>query len=186
MLTAPNENCGATNKPVRADGDRRRWACAFHDWPTRRMLGADVIANIRRPARALDDIAHQANLYHVRRRARGHDRRNSGHAAAVDCLTPYGNDSNSTYNLADEQSPAVVILQSARLAGPVDGLRRFGDGPPLPGSLRDRAGARVGLPYKLGCGIAGGDWTRVREVIDAVFAKSPVEVVICTRPEDVI
>ncbi len=139
----------------------------------------------------LTHIAHQANLYHTF---------GAGlaaaigelwpHAAAVDCLTPYGNDSKlGTYSLADEQSPAVVNLYSQRgwRPGPLTdyvaletALRA------LERSLRDRAGARVGLPYKLGCGIAGGDWTRVREVIDAVFAKSPVEVVICTRPEDVI
>jgi len=51
-------------------------------------------------------------------------------------------------------------------------------------SLRDSSGSRVGLPYKLGCGIAGGEWERVRAIIDAVFAKSPVEAVICTRLED--
>ncbi len=33
----------------------------------------------------------------------------------------------------------------------------------------------VALPGYMGCGIAGGDWNRVKEIIEDVFGKSPVD-----------
>lgn len=136
----------------------------------------------------LTHIAHQANLYHTFGAGLAAEiGRLWPHAAEADCRTPYGAEAKlGTYSLADG-APAVVNLysQSAWRPGPLTdyvaletALRA------LERSLRDRAGVRVGLPHRLGCGIAGGDWARVREVIDAVFEASPVEVVICARPED--
>lgn len=43
---------------------------------------------------------------------------------------------------------------------------------------------RLGIPWNLGCGIAGGSWPRVYGIIESVFGDSPIEVVICRRPED--
>lgn len=42
----------------------------------------------------------------------------------------------------------------------------------------------VYMPYKIGCGIAGGDWRKVRSIINEVFAGSPVNVYIVRRPGD--
>lgn len=36
----------------------------------------------------------------------------------------------------------------------------------------------VAIPARMGCGIAGGDWTRVRLLIDRIFAASPVQLII--------
>ena len=43
-------------------------------------------------------------------------------------------------------------------------------------------GKRVFIPYKIGCGIAGGDWGMVQSIIKDVFGKSPVDAVIVRRP----
>lgn len=45
-------------------------------------------------------------------------------------------------------------------------------------------GKRVYIPYKIGCGIAGGDWGTVLSIIKDVFDKSPVDAVIVRRPGD--
>ena len=45
-------------------------------------------------------------------------------------------------------------------------------------------GKRVYIPYKIGCGIAGGDWGMVQSIIKDVFGKSPVDAVIVRRPGD--
>lgn len=42
----------------------------------------------------------------------------------------------------------------------------------------------VYLPYKYGCGIAGGDWNKVSEIINDVFEDSTVDVYIVRRPQD--
>lgn len=34
----------------------------------------------------------------------------------------------------------------------------------------------IGLPFQLGCGLAGGDWGIVREIIDEVFSDYPVTI----------
>lgn len=138
----------------------------------------------------LTHIVHQANLYHTFGAGIAAEiGRLWPRAARADALTPYADEAKlGTYSLADG-APAVVNLYSQRpwRPGPLTDYTAMETAlRALERTLRDIEGARVGLPYKLGCGIAGGDWARVREIIDAVFAKSPVEVVICTRPEDLI
>ena len=54
-------------------------------------------------------------------------------------------------------------------------------------SVRSRAeflNKPVYLPYKYGCGIAGGDWNKVQEIINDVFQDSTVDVYIVKRPQD--
>lgn len=136
----------------------------------------------------LTHVAHQANLYHTFGAGLAAEiDKLWPHAAEADCRTPYGSEAKlGTYSLADG-APAVVNLYSQRpwRPGPLTDYAALETAlRALERSLRDRAGARVGLPHRLGCGIAGGDWARVREVIDVVFEASPVEVVICARPED--
>jgi O-acetyl-ADP-ribose deacetylase (regulator of RNase III) len=38
----------------------------------------------------------------------------------------------------------------------------------------------VGLPYKMGCGLAGGDWKIVNEIIEKYFGNSKVNCYICS------
>lgn len=139
----------------------------------------------------LTHVAHQANLYHTFGAGLAAAiARRWPHAVEADCKTPYGSDAKlGTYSAAIEHSPVVVNLYSQRAwrAGPLTDYAALETAlRALERSLRDHAGARVGLPFQLGCGIAGGDWARVRAVIEAVFAESSVEAVICTRPEDLV
>lgn len=39
----------------------------------------------------------------------------------------------------------------------------------------------LGVPYKMGCGLAGGDWDIVLPIMEMVFADSPVTLVICRK-----
>ena len=36
----------------------------------------------------------------------------------------------------------------------------------------------VAIPYKIGCGLAGGDWNIVYKIIEDIFAKSPIKCVL--------
>lgn len=36
--------------------------------------------------------------------------------------------------------------------------------------------AKIAIPYKMGCGIAGGDWNTVEQIIHRVFGASDLEV----------
>jgi len=39
----------------------------------------------------------------------------------------------------------------------------------------------VGIPYGIGCGLAGGDWRRVKEIINQSFANTTVKGVVCRK-----
>lgn len=43
----------------------------------------------------------------------------------------------------------------------------------------------VGVPYKIGCGLGGGDYRIVEAILHAIFDDSPVTLLICQRPGDV-
>ena len=42
----------------------------------------------------------------------------------------------------------------------------------------------VGIPYKLGCGLANGNWKIVLAIIDSIFEDEEYSVTICRRPSD--
>lgn len=43
----------------------------------------------------------------------------------------------------------------------------------------------IGIPYKIGCGLAGGDWDIVNEIILDIFDKTPnINVIICKFKKD--
>lgn len=41
----------------------------------------------------------------------------------------------------------------------------------------------IGIPYKIACDLAGGDWTIIKSMIDSVFKESNLKVVICVLPK---
>lgn len=137
----------------------------------------------------LTHIAHQANLYHSF---------GAGLAAAIrtrypyaleaDQQTPYGDAAKlGTYSRGDGGcgDPTVVNLYAQRgektdykaLRAAVTSLEK---------DLRRHAGSalRLGIPYRLGCGLGGGSWPKVYGILEAVFGKSPVDVVIVKLPEE--
>lgn len=50
--------------------------------------------------------------------------------------------------------------------------------------LASKIGKSVALPYRLSCGICGGDWNEVRRMIGETMAEMDVECVIYVREED--
>ena len=44
-------------------------------------------------------------------------------------------------------------------------------------------GLVVGIPHKMGCSLAGGDWNVVEAIIHSVFEECPLDALICTKPE---
>lgn len=51
-------------------------------------------------------------------------------------------------------------------------------------SNAERWNKSVYIPYKYGCGIAGGDWNKVQEIINDVFKDSTIDVYIVKRLQD--
>lgn len=51
--------------------------------------------------------------------------------------------------------------------------------------MAKRHGFKIAIPGYIGCGLAGGDWTVVYEIIRSVFENSPVVLEICYFPEAV-
>lgn len=42
----------------------------------------------------------------------------------------------------------------------------------------------LGIPYKIGCGLGGGEWGVVYPIIKSVFENSPIVAIICRRKGD--
>lgn len=42
----------------------------------------------------------------------------------------------------------------------------------------------VAIPYKIGCGNAGGDWETVKQIIDSVFDRSNLEIMIVSKENE--
>ncbi len=143
----------------------------------------------------LTHVAHQANLYHSF---------GAGLAAQIKKKFPYAfkadeetaGDPNKlgTFSMGIAPrhlgvfGPNVVNLYSQR--GPEEGFTEcLTDYAALREALLRLEAflspeARLGLPFRLGCGLAGGSWPKVYGVIEDVFGRSPVEVVVCRRAED--
>lgn len=141
----------------------------------------------------LTHIAHQANLYHTFGAGLALAiARKFPEALEADKKTPFAENSKlgfySQTDAAQHGGPVIVNLYSQRGfgAGSTHYIALEMALRALERSLRDQTAVRIGLPFKLGCGLAGGDWGRVRTIIEAVFAGSPIEVVICIRPEDAV
>jgi O-acetyl-ADP-ribose deacetylase (regulator of RNase III) len=143
----------------------------------------------------LTHIAHQANLYHTF---------GAGLAAQIadkypsvvraDKRTQYGAiEKQGSYSMAwgdrKTKRPVIVNLYTQNGKGGTNyhamehALSALEKQLAAEQQKADRP-AKLGLPYRLGCGIAGGNWAIVSGIIDKVFMRSPVEVVICTRAED--
>lgn len=40
----------------------------------------------------------------------------------------------------------------------------------------------IGIPYKIGCDLAGGDWEICKSMINSIFGNSNIKVIICVLP----
>ena len=139
----------------------------------------------------LTHIAHQANLFHCFGAGLALQiARLFPYAEEADLRTPFGDDRKlGTYSVgvSGDDRPNVVNLYtqdgfgpgSTDLAAMREALENLHDFL----LLGDRI-ACLGLPYRLGCGLAGGSWPKVYGVIEAVFGSSTMGVVIVKLPSE--
>lgn len=140
----------------------------------------------------LTHVAHQANLYHTF--GAGLARQISlqyPYAEVADRRSAYGAQVKlGTFSVGEGDGPTVLNLYSQR--GSEDGYSEcLTDYEALRvvltavrAYLRDVPGARLGVPYRLGCGLAGGSWPRVYGLLETIFGDAKVDVVVVRRPED--
>lgn len=146
----------------------------------------------------LTHIAHQANLFHTFGAGLALQiARKYPYALAADKQTPYGDPAKLgtySYGVSGDDRPNVVNLYSqAVFAHDVRGgdvtdyvaLRKALTALETYTRPASRV-ARLGVPYGLGCGLAGGSWPKVYGILEAVFGTSPVLVVVVRRPEDLL
>jgi O-acetyl-ADP-ribose deacetylase (regulator of RNase III) len=140
----------------------------------------------------LTHIAHQSNLYCTF---------GSGIAAvikkkypeafAADCATKHGDMSKlGTFSMAFADDGKTVINLYAQIG--IDSKHRTTSYDAMCKGLTElnryllnlNSPIVLGIPYKIGCGLAGGSWIIVESIIRDVFEKSSVKVVICQREQD--
>lgn len=144
----------------------------------------------------LTHIVHQANLYHTFGAGLAKTiKEKFPEAYQEDCKTSYGDKSKlGTISMARSSSGLYILnLYSQAGIGGKDrqtsydaldkGLRVVENIIAIGDSLTGVV-TRLGIPYKLGCGLANGSWIIVESIITDVFEKSKVNVVICQRKED--
>lgn len=144
-------------------------------------------------------IIHQANLYHTFGAGIARAIRERFPAAyTADCLTINGDakklGSFSVGIIKDKTSTIkrIVNLYSQVGIGGQDrntsydamvrGLTTLRD--LLEDAAKKGRVYKLGIPYKLGCGLANGDYRIVRAIIESVFGDSKIQVEIYRRPED--
>lgn len=140
----------------------------------------------------LTHVVHQANLYHTFGSGIAKEiRRRFPDAFRRDCKTVSGDRGRlGTYSWScSSQGPVIVNMYSqdgissthrtthyAAMGKALMALEQE-----MTGGVAFKASERdaLGIPYGMGCGLAGGDWDVVRPIIESVFATSPVKAVIC-------
>ena len=87
-------------------------------------------------------------------------------------------------DLPDGRILANLFCQDDRTSGPEKTVTRYDCMRQCLYTVRNCAvmnSLPVYLPYKIGCGIAGGDWKKVKTIIEDVFSRSEVYALIVRR-----
>jgi O-acetyl-ADP-ribose deacetylase (regulator of RNase III) len=131
-------------------------------------------------------LIHQANCYHTMASGIAKEiRERFPEAYAADLLTPKDSlDKLGTYSAAAVTGPALAVDGSEKRLryivnlysqyGHKDGNRKTSYDAMFEGLMRIRDDARFsglefGVPYKIGCGLGGGNWNVVLAILRAVF-----------------
>lgn len=133
----------------------------------------------------LTHIAHQANLFHTF---------GSGIAKAIkekyprayeaDLKTPYATKSKMGTWSCSEGEPTIFNLYTQSGLGSTDRNTSYDAMDTAFTSLRyhlTQVGrpVKLGVPYRLGCGLAKGNWTVVEALLEEYFSSAPFDLVIC-------
>lgn len=138
----------------------------------------------------IDVVVHQANLYHTFGAGIAKIiRERYPYAYDADRATKYGDEGKlGTFSIAyGHPDPVFVNLYSQYGIGGQDRNTSYDAMAHGLHALEKHLyshnpKALLGIPHTMGCGLAGGDWTIVRAIIESVFADSIVKVVICKLP----
>lgn len=129
----------------------------------------------------LTHIAHQSNLCHVM---------GAGIAKAIADKWPRALEADKATAKGDKRKlgtfsfstgkPVIINLYSQNQFG--SGSTDYFAMKTALESLKERIspipGAKLGLPYGMGCGLAGGNWSTVSKIIEDVFGQADFECVI--------
>lgn len=140
----------------------------------------------------LSYVVHQANLFHTF---------GSGIAYTIKCKFPEAYqadlltvkgayDKLGTYSIAKVSPTLSIINMYSQLGLGGSGRQTSYDAmhetlTKVERVLRDVPGVKVGIPYKLGCGLANGSWSVVKAIVSDVFERSPIQLVVCQRIQDI-
>lgn len=136
----------------------------------------------------LTHIAHQANLYHTFGSGIARSiKERFPDAYKADLATPYGKVSKlGTWSLSPG-NPVLINLYTQRGISSVDRCTSYVDMDKAFTSLSSFLASlnepiRLGIPYKIGCGLGGGDWEVVEAMLLKHFGQSPIDLIICRLP----
>lgn len=139
----------------------------------------------------VDMVVHQANLFHTFGAGiAAQIRVQYPEAYAADCATPNGHKSKlGTFSLAKvkrNKSPQIKYIANLYSQSGLGGKDRQTSYDAMVEGLtalrdtmeKDYPDYVLGMPHLIGCGLANGNWTIVRAIIESVFANSSINVVI--------
>lgn len=143
----------------------------------------------------IDVLAHQANCFHTMGAGIArHIREKFPEAYEADCKTVKDETKLGTYSACKvttkNPNKQLKFIANVYSQGDYGRQARFTDYEAVAKGLtllRDnlvKKGIKtLGVPWKYGCNIAGGDWNVVRAIIVSVFENSLVDVLICKHPD---
>jgi O-acetyl-ADP-ribose deacetylase (regulator of RNase III) len=146
----------------------------------------------------VDVIAHQANCFHTMGSGIARAiRENFPEAYEADCKTIKGDRNKmGTYSSAKvvTENPNPQLKYIANVYSQFDFGRdkRYTNYEAVANGLeslrnnlikKGRDGFVVGLPWKYGCNIAGGDWDVVYAIVKSIFKESSINAIICKHPD---
>jgi hypothetical protein len=137
----------------------------------------------------LTHIAHQCNLYHTFGSGIAKEIKSKfPRAFQADCSTPYADKNKLGGWSISVGNPTIFNLYTQIGLGSTDRRTSYDAFDyafqQVEIFLRESHNElslqpKLGIPYKIGCGLANGNWNVVSAIIDSIFKESPVKLVIC-------
>lgn len=129
-------------------------------------------------ANDIDVAIHQSNLFHTFGAGIALQIKNKyPEAFEADLATQYGDKNKlGTYSYAFIQKANIYIVNVYSQDGFAQPNKPATDYEAFKKALikikNDFADKIIGIPYGIGCGLAGGDWVKVYQIIESVFGNS--------------
>ena len=141
-----------------------------------------------------DYLMEQKNCFHIHGGLSGEMARRYPAAAEADLATAKGDKNKlGTYEIVDcEDIKVINAYGQYSIGGNATDFDAWED---ILDSLKEElnakinhaslhSGATVKVPYKIGCGLGGGVWEEMEEILDWFFADGKITLKICIRKQD--